>query len=298
MIDFFRIYYNLRTVMQFYIQNERKFKTIYKRIHKESHSTLHSIVAESNYLTYEIQEYKSFVYGSLKKFFYSMNVSTKNYNRDLTYSNLVESIVLLKNNTIDISKSNLSAYSLSFSIRTSIKGSEIIKNNILMYKLKGFNKDKIKGVKKELKLFEYENYNMGLFAFINGDDNMLYRINFQFQIKANNSFRKETGIYNIMDLKDKEKLKLLFTKFLKLYEEFIIVDGFDYECFSNKDKLKMKTYMNIDTWKNYSKSDSGRKSKSREAKGFKRIIKEYNLDNLKNEMRTTLEEHFNQFLSN
>lgn len=297
MVGFIQMYYNLKNAMTSYIQNERKFRVIDTKINKETSSSLNQIRANFSGMTYSVFKYKSLVFGCLNNFYTQEVGNIMDYNGDLSYNHIVDAIEVLSENTIDISQSRISKLSFGFWIETSIKGKDIISKNIKMLDLKGFNRDINNTPNQELKIFKQGPNWLGFFADKKGDD--FYQNQLKIELRFNKSDKlKDFEIDNVVDLKDKQKLLLIYYDFLKRLDKLTIVDSFHHSQLTEKDSKKMRVYMNVDEWKNFDKYSKGRKAKSRAKKDFKRIQKKYNLNTLEEEIKTSIDNKFKRLLNN
>ena len=107
------------------------------------------------------------------------------------------------------------------------------------------------------------------------------------------------GIRNLLDLKDKTKLRMLYAEFLKRLDQLTIVDSIhDYDQFSLVDQKQILLYMNVNYWTSLSKKPAGRKERERAKKNFKSLQEKYNLNTIKIEIRRLLKREFERLISN
>lgn len=294
MVGFISIYFHPKNIFEFGLLGNNKFN-LKKNIELTSRDVLYPMLAEFKGMKYKVDEYRGYISGSLN-LFYSREKKVNSI-QNLSFNQLSESIDLLKETTIDIKSSKLSKLYFGLSIGTSIMGKILIKENILMLNLRGFSRNRNGTPRKELKLFELDDFSLGVFAIKRDSNKILHQLKIELRFKKSEKFKK-IGINNIFDLKDKAKLRELFSIFLKKFDELTIVDTFNYEQFSIKDREKMRVYMNIESWTNYFSSDKERKRKSRARKDFERIQQQYNLNTIKEELRISLENKFEELLNN
>jgi hypothetical protein len=292
MIGFITIHYkDKRELEQFVLKND-KFKSLIIKQEIHSNSFIYPLVTSYQGMNFKVDEYKAYISGNIKSYY----VLEKQYRYcdEFGYLNLCESIDLLAKETIQIEITTLSKLTIVFNLDSPICGSQLIKKNIIMHKLIGYNHNKTPNLKNELKLFEHHNYTLGIFSTFNKKS---YSISIRLEYKTSAEFTK-LGIKNIIDLKDKVKLTKLFTVFLKRFDELTIIDKIqDYDEFSKEDKKKLSIYMEPNFWDNLLKEDK-RNSRYLAKKEFEKIQIKYKLNSLKNSLREQLIEEFNLFINN
>lgn len=295
MTGFIQIYYEDKFNFERFLLGDEKFRNIKGNFNIHSKEISYPLFAKYKSLTYKLDLYRGYILGSLP-YFYSESKNIK-FIWNLNFHQLSESIDMLEKNTVDIEKSRISKMYFGLRIRTSSNTTQIIKNNILMFNLRGFNQDKIGTPKKELKQFEYDDFILGVYS--SKEDNYKIKNYLRIELRFTSAKKlRDIGIKNIKDLKNKEKLRGLISMFFKRFDELTIVDCFSYDQFSTKEKEKMKLYMNVNYWQSFQSADKYRKAKSRARKDFELIQRKHNLNTLKNEIKNSLEREFKNLLEN
>jgi hypothetical protein len=197
---------------------------------------------------------------------------------------------------IDIENSRITQLYFGFTINLDFKAEDFIRKNLLMYAYKGYNHNKSSTSKKNLKIFDYEEFEIMFSADKVQDDFKQNNLKVELRIKESSALKK-LGVKTILDLKYKEVLKKLFNIFLNKYDNLVIINSvINPEQFIIKDKIKMPLYMNPDYWVELPK-EKNRQAKYRARKDFERIQRDYSLNTLKKELRESLISAFNNFIN-
>ena len=296
MIGYNSNYYKDKNQLQNHIFRDEKFKLARGQVNIHSLKKHYPIEVSYNGMKFRLDEYRGYISGSLPFYFYKSQPKKK-FTPDFGYQKLSKTIDILKADTIDLEKSFLSKLHFELSISSTIRADLIIKNNIIMLKRRGYNQNKIGSLNNELKQFQFNEFTLGVY-----DNNKRkgHNNSLKFILKFKKSTKlRSMGIINVLDLKDKTKLRKLFIEFLKRFDELTIVDSFDdYGQFCSRDQKKMLLYMNVNFWGSFLQSQSGRKARSRATKDFERIQNKHNLNSLKIEMRCALEKRYEFLINN
>lgn len=295
MIGFITLHYKDKREFEQFVLKEKKFKSKLYKKDLCSENFIYPLEAKYQGMSYKIDEYKGYLYGNIR-FFYSEEKGVK-YTSVFGYSNLCESIDLLAKQTVQIDSTTLSRLTIVFKIYIPISGEEMIKNNIIMYKLLGYNHNLSEDLKKGIKVFEYHNYKFCFISEVSKGNKNKKSLTVRLEFKTSADLRK-LGLNNIKDLKDKLKLKGLFDIFLKMFNGLTIIDGIqESDVFSERDKQKLITYMNPSFWNNLLIRNK-RTTKYLAKKDFEKLQKEYKLNTLRDLLREKIIIEFDSFINN
>lgn len=294
---FFKIYYRKKNKFELFLLREGNFKNVTKAFDLKSKKAIYPILAKERGLTYRVNEFQGYIFGSLKYFYDSFKKEHFGLKKDLTYQQMSDAIDILGKRTVDIENTLITALYFGFTVSTEFIADDFIRRNLMMHKYNGYNHDRSITSKKELKIFDLNEYEIFISADKKQEDGVRNYLKVELRIKESKIIRK-LGVKSPLDLKDKKVLDKLFNLFLKKYDELTIIDSLvNYEQFSKKEKLKMPLYMNVDYWKELPKIKN-RQAKLRAKKEFERIQKDYLLNKMKRELRKSLINAFEIFLNN
>lgn len=255
------------------------------------------IVHEGKHLhmTSTIKEEGGWVNGSLQVSF-NMMKEVFNY-EDLSYYELVEITDNLTNTIVDIKQSSITNLEFGLNIIPNAPYNEILNKNVIMHRLNGYNHNIRSNIKGTLRHFEYTNYHIMIYnkaEQIYANDNVL-----RIELRLIKSVEiKRAGIYTLYNLKNKRVLLNLKKLLMERFEELTIIDDFqDRVDIPNEVKTKLNDYVSPSYWVDLSKR-YGRQTKSRHKKNFEKIQSDYNLNQLKEELRNSLNTQFYKLYNN
>lgn len=250
--------------------------------------------AKSDSVTYKTYKYYGYLRTDLR-YLYSSEKEC-DYPYLLIYRQLAESIDILRKKYPSELKSNLSKLTMTFYVSTDFPALNVIKTNLLMYNLLEYNYDKEKGKKSNFKVFEFTNYDFGLYTELKSSTKSK-TLKIVLRLKKNAEFKK-FGIIEETDLMDKKKLSKLFELFLKRFDQLTIIDNInDIVDLSSKDEAYLKQYINPVFWSQLS-LNKNRKLKFKHKKRFEELQIKYSLTKLKAQIRKGLITSFNNFINN
>lgn len=295
MIAFITIHYKDKSEFEQFVLKEKMFTSKFIKKDLNSENFKYPLEAKYQCMTYKIDEYKGYLYGNIRLFYFEEKGIK--YTSFFGHSNLCESIDLLSLHTTQIESTTISRITVVFNVFMPISGDYMIKNNIIMHKLLGYNHNLSEDFKKGVKIFEYHNYKLCVFSAMKKGKIKKDLLTVKLDFKTSAELRK-IGLNNIKDLKDKSKLKDLFDIFLKRLNEFTIIDSIEnWDVFSKIDGQQLITYMNPRFWDNLL-IRSKRNTKYRAKKDFERIQKAYKLNSLQNLLKDKIIIEFDSFINN
>ncbi len=293
MIGFVSLHYKNKVLLEDFILTNKIFDQVISKKDLKTNKVLYPIESSYKGMTYKVDDYKGYLFGNLKYFY--LKEESDVLSRQFNYSNLCICIDLLVAKTVKIESTTISKLTLVFDLNIIKSANHFINNNLLMHKLIGYNHDVDSNSKKELKQFERHNYIFGVYSLVKKSSKCKNLLRIELRINKSIEFKK-LQIYSILDLKNKTKLRGLFSLFLKRYDELTIIDDIEsYDMFLEKDRSKMLLYMNPTYWYNLTVHNK-RQAKLNAKKDFERIQTKYNLNHLKSQIRELLIRDFETFI--
>ncbi len=301
MIDFIKIHYRDKSDFESFVLEEGNFENVYGQVDAHTGEIGYPYKTKFETMDYVVSQKTGCIKNSLHKFYNNAVYGQDQNFNDFTYSNLSHSIHHLMRKMVNVSETRITHLEFGLNISVQIPAEEIIRKNILMHNLKGFNHNRKYYGQGELKQFDHNNYFIKIY-----DKAKQYRKEFKLkgnilrlELKINKSreFHK-AGIFNLMDLLDKVNLEKLFSLFLERFDELIIIDDVEnYNQFTNEDEISFKEYINPRYWENLSEQKKYQ-TRLRKKREFERIQSQYNLNQTKQELRALTIEKFNYLINN
>lgn len=236
-------------------------------------------------LDVRITEKTASISGSLHKFFNSYLSDGKdihNYN-SFDFNDLTNVIDELVNSLgFDIKKTKITNLEFGFNIPVDKDPKEILEKNVMFFNHKSHSRDlKFRG-KGDLKDFQKTDYTLKVYNKSKQYNQNEYILRIEIKITMKRVLER-FGIFNLDDLKDKEKLTLLFKFFLDKVNRLHIIDDFEgIEDMPKTVKEKLSKLTNSFYWNKVLKKP--KPFKNIHINEFEKIIKKYKLDTLKKEI--------------
>lgn len=244
-------------------------------------------------------ETTGYIENSLHKKYNEINAMGNQNHSDFYFCDLIDVLNVLEAETgCLLHNTSLSQLEFGFNLKLSQNPSKVLEENILMYKLKSACYDPKNFVNKKIKKFTFRNYeikiyNKSLHYGLTAPNDNILRIEVKYKTKK--EFNK-FGIYSLKDLKSPNNLNNLFVDFLKKFNDLLIVDSYDGSFdMTKKEKDLFVKCTNSNYWislKNY----SHRNTKSNHFERLKKLIRKYNLDTQRIEIRNLILEKFNDLI--
>lgn len=237
----------------------------------------------------------AFINGSLHKFYnYYSNKGEHNHN-DFNYNNLLYVINHIKFYTgIDLMQTKITNLEFGFNIEVDKDPQEIIDKNVLMFNHKSPSKNLKFGGRGDYKEFELTDYSIKIYNKSKqyGISKYILRVEIKIRMKR---ILERLDIYNLNDLTDKRKLENLFSFFIGKIEKVHILNEFEHRNdISKRDMDKLVKYTSSFHWGIIlSKTQKVRNAHFNE---FEKLIRKYNLDELKDKILLQLLNKFQQLL--
>lgn len=297
MIDFVRIQYQGNGKSHEFIENVVDFDKITSRVDLRTGTLDTTTKTMLKSLDITIGENVINVKNSLHKMFNLSNEGVKHNYNDFTYSNLVDTIEFMKSKLKGIEKGYITQMEFGLNIPVTKPAQNILRENVLMHNYECFNSNNQYKGRGEYREFVHENYSIKIYdkaKQFKRPDNIL-RVEIKF------TRRKEfnrLGIWNLDDLKSKEKLLVLFKYLLKRLDELTILDSFNEVTIpSNQDRIDLIQYSSYLFWQKL-QGVSKKYFKAKHKKRFNELIRKYNLDRTKRQIRLQLIQKMRELLAN
>jgi hypothetical protein len=279
----------------------------------ENHITKEKVIDLStkfNQTTGEIEEYpkrgkdgnlnmgitlnNASILGSIHKYHNIMMGKGNQNHDDFCYSQLETEIRgLIKKYRIE-NDTSITNLEFGFNLKVDKDPQIILDNNILMHNFKAPNKNLKFSGKGDYKVFQMTDYSL-----------KIYNKSKHYKLKSNvlrvelkitkKRFLHMLDVYELEDLLDKDILRLVYGRFIKLFEDLIIVDYFSPETIPENDYNKLNKYTNPSYWIRI-KAEKTPRVINRLKKDFFLLLKKYDLLQTKNQIREKLESKFSELI--
>ncbi len=223
MIDFIRLRYTNKQNIESFVCDRKNFDKLYTVLEYHSGKIEYPFTAKIGCMDIRITDKTAYVKNSIHKLYNEFNGEEAHNHNDFSYSALCETTNHLDAKLIDLRKTKLTQLEFGLNIKLTVPAEDIIKQNIILHKLKLHSHyEKFKG-KVEYKQFDYSNYYLKIY-----DKTKQFKlkeniIRIELKYKKSKSFNA-LGIHNIQDLKSKVFLQNLFNDLIKRFDELTIVD--------------------------------------------------------------------------
>lgn len=293
MVDFIKVIYKDKSTVESLIYNPDIFKELEVILDYHTGEIKYPYRAKLDIMDIAVSKNRFTIKNSIHKLYNSLSgYGNQNYN-DFGYSNLCYAIDYLKEKITGIGAIRLSNLEFGLNIIVPKSAEDLIKYNIYMHQLKGFNHDKEFKGKGKLKEFVHSNYSIKIYdkakQFGLTENILRFEIKFTKSIEFN-----KLGVYNLKDLKNKNNLNRLFDYLLKRFDELTIID--DYSHLTIEEKTTIEAYSNFIHWEKLTRANRNKKSK--EKKEFNKLLVNHNLLTLKKELRVLLQKKFSELINN
>jgi hypothetical protein len=286
MVDYVRLFWRDKERFEYFVCQEENFKDVDTLFGLHTGQIKYPYRTGFNTMDVRVTAKYGFVSNSIHKA-YNDKCGLEPYNHnDFGYQNICEMVDFINSKIIDVDKASLTQFEFGLNIETSIPAEQIIRNNVLMHRVKGANHNRVFNGRGELKQFDYHNYVIKVYdkAKQYNLPNNLLRFEIKFQ-KAK-EFQK-LGIFKLEDLKDKDKLRKLFVALLKRFDELTIVDSYEEATIPPRALPKLIRYTNPHYWETRISSMSNT-TKMRHTRAFNELLQRHNLLTTKTALKEQL----------
>ncbi|WP_438710749.1 hypothetical protein ACSTS3_18725 [Aquimarina muelleri] len=296
MIDFVRLRYLDKNRIEPFISNKNNFDKLHTVLEYHSGEISYPFTANISSMEIRISDKEVFVKNSLHKLYNELQkAKSQNYN-DFTYSALSNTIQHLDSKLIDLRKTRLTQLEFGLNIELPVSAESIIRENVILHKLKFHNHNEQFGGRGEYKQFNHSNYYFKIYDKAKQYQLDKHVIRFEIKYKSSKGFNS-LGVFNIHDLKSKKLLQNLFGDLLKRFDELTIVDNITTDSkITAKDKSKLETYLSYNYWDKLSERHN-RNRKITEKKAFLSLLVKNDLLKTKTFLRANLTRKFDELLN-
>lgn len=300
MIDLIKAYSIKSSKLEEYINSCPEMVKITKRTYNLDNNSLKKGIGnlEDSFLRKETQLFnlnlkitnnnRGYIENSLHTFFNRVIKDEHQNYDDFHFCDLVCSINILEEIlNVNLEEFTLQNLEIGFNIDIGSCPTQFLEENLLMYKLKEpcVNQKNDKTFKQ--KVFIYQNYKFKIYdKSLESKTKILNPNILRIEIKylTSKEFNK-FHIYNIGDLRDLNKLNMLFDDFMKKFEELTIVDAYKgNNNTSRTDKSNLIQFTNPNYWID-TRNNRTANTMSNRKKKFEKILIANNLLTTKNRIR-------------
>jgi len=292
MVDFIKVLYKDKSIIEPLICNNEIFKELDVTVEYHTRKLKYPYKTKLDIMDIVISSNTATVKNSIHKLCNSLSGNgNQNYN-DFHHSDLCDTIDYLEDKIKGIKSVGLSRLEFGLNIIVPKSAEDIIRYNIIMHQLKGFNHDKEFKGKGKLKEYVHSNYSIKIYdkakQFGLAENILRFEIKFTKGIEFN-----KLGVHNLEDLKNKKSLHNLFDYLLKRFDEMTIVD--DYSQLIIEEKRTLDAFLSFIHWEKFTRIN--RNKKSEEKREFNELLIGHNLLTLKAELKTLLQNKFRELIN-
>jgi hypothetical protein len=296
MIDFVRVHYSDKSILETFVMENETFESVITNFQYRTSEILYPYKANLGNMEIVINERGGYVKNSLHKLNNLLLAGDGHNYNDFPYSQLCSSIDYMSDNIIDVNEKKITQLEFGLNISGTKKAETIIKKSILMHNLErhtALRKFKGRGYLLE---FEHANYIIKVY-----DKAKQYRrpentLRFEIKFTSTKEFNP-LGVYNLEDLKSKENLENLLNYMLKRFDELLIVDDITKNRgITARDFDDLNIYSSFAYWSNLSDNNQ-RQKKMIDKRKYHVLLEKYDLLKTKRTLRALLVEKFEELIN-
>jgi hypothetical protein len=295
MIDFIKLIFWDKSVIEDDILENQKFLKLKATYEMHSGIIGYPYTDKFHNLNVSVNDKTVIIKNSLHKLHNILkNLGEQNYN-DFTFSQLCFVIDLLLKEFPSIENASISTLEFGLNIPISRPAERIINDELYFFNLKSANRDTPFRGKGCYKQFERTNYIIKVYdkaKHYERKENIA-----RFEVKyINKKELKKLGVESIVDFKRKVCLTNLFNDLLKKFNDLTIVDAIYNRDLPDEVIKELQGYMLQNFWNEQSKR-AKRNTKCRHKEKFEFLLKENNLLQTKEELRSLLCKKFLELIN-
>lgn len=239
-----------------------------------------------------INDKSAFIKGSIHKTYNELNEKGEHNYNDFNYD-CVKGIIMYLMNELNLKDddTSLTNLELGFNIHLSKDPQHFLDYNLLMYDYKDHNKDLKFSGRGDYKEFQKTDYYI-----------KIYNKSKQYNIKGQNILRVELkilskrllqklGVYSLENLLNPEVINNIYNLLAGELKKLNIIDDYSSNDIEPEDRLMLEIFKSPNFWKRINKTKTY-KEKDKIREDFQRLIDKYNLNTLKKEVLTKVEQKF------
>jgi hypothetical protein len=275
MVDYIKIYYQDKSRFESFVCNPENFEEVDAILGLHSGRIKYPYCTEFSGMEVRVTSKHGYVRNSIHKAYNDYTIGENHNYNDFGYSKICEAIDYISSKLVDVDRVKLTQLEFGINIETPVSASDIIRQNVLMHKLKGPNHNRLFNGMGELKQFDYHNHFIKIY-----DKAKQYRLNYnllRFEVKfiKAKEFQK-LGIFHLPDLKNKLLLRKLFLNLMLRFEEMTIIDNYADRDISPADLNKLCRYNNPNYWEQ-GIAHLTPQTKMRHSRDYLRLLQKYDL---------------------
>ena len=296
MIDYIRFNYRDNEKIEGFICNEENFKELHQVLECHSGEIKYPYNTSLGNLDVRVNSKSVYVKNSIHKLHNLLQQNNAHNHNDFRFSELCSTVDYIDNRLIDLKNTRLTQLEFGLNIQLPVPARKVIRQNIIHQKLKMHSHSMTFDGRGEYKQFDHSNYYFKIY-----DKAKQYKLSdniIRLEIKFKNSKDfNPFDIYNLHDLKDKDKLRLLFNNLIKRFDELTIVDDItNNSTISTSEKKSLESYLSFNYWEELSVR-SKRNIKSKEIKKFQQLLVKNDLLKTKSLIRERLIKKFDELIN-
>lgn len=237
----------------------------------------------------------AYLNGSLHKLYNCLETGEEHNYNDFYYCDLIDVLDVLQAKLgIDRKQTKITNLEFGFNILVDKDAKDIIDKNVLMFNQNVHSKYLQFGGKGDYKEFQVTDYSIKIYNKAKQYSQKEYILRVEIKITKKRILER-LGIFNLNDLKNKEKLKSLYDFFIDKIKRLQIIDEFEDRLnILKKDKDKLIKFTSSFHW--ITIKSKSQKIKNNQIKEFNRLVKMYKLDSLHNDLLDKLQNKFFELL--
>lgn len=290
MIDFLRLYYRDKSKLENFVLEEGNFDTVNTVMEYHTGEIKYPFTTKLGSMDIGVSEKSAYVKNSIHKLHNFRECSVELNYDDFTYSEICNEVDYLCKNIINAESARLTQLEFGLNVETKMLPEILVRRNFYMHNYKEGSRNNYGG-KGELKQFTHGNYCIKVYD--KGKQFELEKNILRFEMKFIKAREfKKFGVFNIQDLKNKQKLRILFKNLIKRFDEMTIVDDFDAGSIKSIDDYNdLQKYTNPIYWTEEIKGIHQQKRK-REIQKFQKLLIKNDLLKTKVYLRSLLIQKF------
>lgn len=302
MIDYIRAHFINKNEVEANFANREDLKMYKGTYDLNTHKIEYPSKTPLDNMVVKFTEQSGIIENSIhKKFNNVVGNGGHNFN-DFSYCDLVYVLGVLRQELgISLLDTHLTQFEFGFNIKLQHNPSQILKNNILMYKYKAPCVDPKNLKNKKIKKFIFNNYEIKVydkslqFGLKKDFNNDILRIEVKY--KSKKEFNK-LGVFSLEDFLNIETLQRVFFNFMLKIESLMIVDSYEGNSLMTKKESDFFVRCTNPNYWNQLHDNFHRNTVFNYQVKFENLVKKYSLDNWKIEINDLLIKKFNELINN
>ncbi len=243
--------------------------------------------------------------NSLHKYFNKLVSDEKQNHNDFHYYDIEYALDVLEDEIgYPLEDTSVTRLEFGFNIKLNICPTNFLRKHLLMYKLKTACFNPKNNTSMKIQKFIYNEYEFKIYnKTVEQSRNEKFKKKLQdsniLRIEIKHKSRKnlnKLGIYTLSDLRKKSIYFNLMKDFMTKYNELLIVDSYKGSPWMNKKETRFFKDCMIDQYWNELKEDRSINIPRNHKKRLEKLIKKYELDTWKKELKKNILNKFNELM--